>query len=142
MIERPTVVRDSHAAPRSLRAGSHPQEAPGRTPSGHVRLVSSAPLRSPPRPTAPGAIYIPLRSEPRRCSTKGCVFPASAHGRGKCSQHALEELEPTHFLSCQPTQLLLDQAKFGLPDEECDNSRARDRRRLAALREQFLEDVA
>lgn len=37
---------------------------------------------------------------------------------------------------------MLDRAKFGLPAEECDDSRARDRRRLAALREQFLEDVA
>jgi hypothetical protein len=37
--------------------------------------------------------------------------------------------------------LLLDQAKFGLPDVEGDDWRARDRRRLAALREQFLEEV-
>jgi hypothetical protein len=87
-------------------------------------------------------MFIPLSSELRRCSTKGCVFPASAHGTGKCWHHELEELEPTHFLSRQPTQLVLDQAKFGLPDEGCDNSRVRDRRRLAALREQFLEEVA
>lgn len=46
------------------------------------------------------------------------------------------------FLSCQPTMLLLDQAKFGPPDPEADYSRARDRRRLATLREEFLEEVA
>jgi hypothetical protein len=61
---------------------------------------------------------------------------------GKCWQHELEELEPTPFLSCQPTHWVLDRAKFGLPDAECDDSRARDRRRLAALREQFLDDAA
>jgi hypothetical protein len=87
-------------------------------------------------------MFIPLASEFRRCSTKGCVFPAAAHGMGKCRHHELEEREPRHFFSCQPTQLVLDRARFGLPDEECDNSRSRDRRRLAALREQFLEDVA
>ena len=142
MIEHPTVVRASQGVARSLHAAARPWEAPPPTRSGRGPLASPDPEPSPPPTMAPRETFIPLRSEFRRCSTKGCVFPASAHGRGKCSQHALEELEPTHFLSCQPTQLLLDRAKFGLPDEECDNSRARDRRRLAALREQFLEDVA
>jgi hypothetical protein len=142
MIERPTVVRASHAAARSWSTGAPPGEAPARTPSDHGRPVSSDRPRSPLRPMAPGTMFIPLRSELRRCSTKGCVFPASAHGTGKCWHHELEELEPTHFLSRQPTQLVLDRAKFGLPDEEWDSSGARDRRRLAALREQFIEDVA
>jgi hypothetical protein len=142
MIERPIVLRDSQAAARALRAGLHPREAPRRALSGHVRLASSDPLRSPPRLKASVGISLPLRSELSRCSTKGCVFPASPHGAGKCWHHELEELEPAHFLSRQPTQFVLDQAKFGLPDQECDASGARDRRRLAALREQFLEDVA
>jgi hypothetical protein len=77
-----------------------------------------------------------------RCSEKGCIFPATESGTGKCLLHDLEEREPALFLSCQPTMLLLDQAKFGLPDPEADYSRARDRRRLATLREEFLEEVA
>jgi hypothetical protein len=36
--------------------------------------------------------------------------------------------------------LLLDRAKFGLPDHEPDDSRARDRRRFAMLREARLEE--
>lgn len=77
-----------------------------------------------------------------RCSEKGCIFPATKSGTGKCLLHGLEESEPVLFLSCQPTMLLLDQAKFGPPDPEADYSRARDRRRLATLREEFLEEVA
>jgi hypothetical protein len=39
--------------------------------------------------------------------------------------------------------LLLDQAKFGLPDSEPDDARLRDRHRLAAERIKFLlEDAA
>jgi hypothetical protein len=38
--------------------------------------------------------------------------------------------------------LLLDQAKFGLPDAEPDDSRVRDRHRLATERLQMLGDAA
>jgi hypothetical protein len=39
--------------------------------------------------------------------------------------------------------LLLDQARFGLPDTEPDDGRVRDRHRLAEERYQFmLEDAA
>jgi hypothetical protein len=38
--------------------------------------------------------------------------------------------------------LLLDQAKFGLPDSEPDDSRVRDRHRLAAQRAFMLGDAA
>jgi hypothetical protein len=39
--------------------------------------------------------------------------------------------------------LLLDQAKFGLPDSEPDDGRVRDRHRLASERVRFmLEDAA
>jgi len=81
-------------------------------------------------------------SAPSRCREKGCIFPATRLSPGKCLLHYLEEREPALFLSCQPTMLLLDQAKFGLPEVEGDDWRARDRRRLAALREEFLEEVA
>ena len=142
MIERPIAILDPQAAGRSMRAASHPHQAPRRTGSGHVRPASSDPLRFPVRIRVPGKISLPLRSELPRCSTKGCVFPASPGGAGRCLYHEIEELEPVHFASRQPTQWVLEQAKFGLPDEECDASAARDRRRLAALRERFLEDVA
>jgi hypothetical protein len=84
----------------------------------------------------------PAQSAPSRCREKGCIFPATPLSPGKCLLHYLEECEPALFLSCQPTTLLLDRAKFGLPDIEGDDWRARDRRRLAALREKFLEEVA
>jgi hypothetical protein len=38
----------------------------------------------------------------------------------------------------QPSSLLLDQAKFGLPDTEPDDWRVQDRNRLAAERVRFL----
>jgi hypothetical protein len=142
MIEHHSVVRTSRAAATSLPSGPHPWAGHLRTPSSHVLPASPDPAPTALRTRAARGMSIPLASEFRRCSTKGCVFPAAVQGMGKCWLHQLEELEPRHFLSCQPTQLVLDQAKFGLPDEECDNSRVRDRRRLAALREQFLEDVA
>jgi hypothetical protein len=142
MIERPIVIRALHAAATSLHAGSRPWESNARAPADCGDVGPSDAPAGPPRPTVPETILIPLRSGLQRCSTKGCVFPASARATGKCRLHEFEELEPAHFLSRQPTQLLLDRAKFGPPDEVCDSSGARDRRRLAALREQFLEDVA
>jgi hypothetical protein len=142
MIERPITILDPPVAGRSMRAASHPHQVPRRAPSGRIRPGACDPPRFPIHISVPGRICAPLRSELRRCSTKGCVFPASPLGTGRCLYHELEELEPVHFASRQPTQWVLDQAKFGLPDEECGASAARDRRRLAALREQFLEDVA
>jgi hypothetical protein len=38
--------------------------------------------------------------------------------------------------------LLLDRARFDVPDSEPDDTRAHDRRRLAAAREAFLEEAA
>jgi hypothetical protein len=78
-----------------------------------------------------------------RCCHKGCVFPARRGGRGECVYHRRQALEPGCFQSQQPSFLLLDQAKFGLPDSEPDDGRVRDRHRLAAERVQFmLGDVA
>jgi hypothetical protein len=77
-----------------------------------------------------------------RCCQKGCVFPAQPGGGGECAYHRREFIEPVCFQSQQPTFLLLDQAKFGLPDEEPDDGRFRDRHRLAAERVRFmLEDT-
>jgi hypothetical protein len=77
-----------------------------------------------------------------RCREKGCIFPVLVPGETKCAHHQLEESEPKHFLSLQPTNFLLAQAKFGLPDHDYDYSRNRDRRRLAAQRERQWEEVA
>jgi len=80
---------------------------------------------------------------PSRCDEKGCVFPAAGPGKKKCLAHGRAESEPKHFGSFQPTMLLLDRAKFGLPgpDSEPDDSKARDRQRWVAEREAFLEEV-
>ncbi len=75
-----------------------------------------------------------------RCSEKGCVFPASSKGSGKCSYHLHQQEEPTLFHSHQPTGLLLDPAR-SMPTERGDTgSRKRDRRRMAAIWEQFQSD--
>jgi hypothetical protein len=73
-----------------------------------------------------------------RCCQKACVFPAQAGGHGECVYHRRQSLEPDCFQSQQPSFLLLDQAKFGLPDREPDDSRVRDRHRLAEERVEFV----
>ncbi len=73
-----------------------------------------------------------------RCSEKGCVFPASS-GSGRCSYHMHQQEEPVLFCSHQPTGLLLDPARMA-PEKEYDGSRKRDRRRMAAIWEQFQSD--
>jgi hypothetical protein len=57
---------------------------------------------------------------------------------GECFYHQLQRLEPGFFESRQPTMLLLDQAKFGLPDSEPEDSRVVDRHRLATERAEFV----
>lgn len=75
-----------------------------------------------------------------RCSEKGCVFPASTQGGGKCSYHLHQEEEPVLFRSHQPTGMLLDPAR-SMPSENDDSgSRKRDRRRMATIWEQFQSD--
>lgn len=75
-----------------------------------------------------------------RCSEKGCVFPASPKGSGKCSYHFHQQEEPALFHSHQPTGLLLDPAR-SMPTERDDaDSHKRDRRRMAAIWEQFQSD--
>ncbi len=73
-----------------------------------------------------------------RCCQKGCVFPARADADGECAYHRRQSLDPVCFQSQQPTFLLLDQAKFGLPDSEPDDGRVRDRHRLASERVRLM----
>jgi hypothetical protein len=75
-----------------------------------------------------------------RCSEKGCVFPASSQREGKCSYHLHQQEEPRLFRSHQPTGLLLDPARRTPDGKDYDSSRSRDRRRLAAIWEQFQSD--
>lgn len=75
-----------------------------------------------------------------RCSEKGCVFPASSQGNGKCTYHLHQQEEPVLFRSHQPTGLLLDPARSTPTERDDSGSRKRDRRRMAAIWEQFQSD--
>ena len=125
-------VRVLHAAsPRTASDRLHNPAAAGRPPlKPHASLrEQTAALRR--------EQFLP------RCCQKGCVFPAQPGGDGECAYHRRQSLEPGCFQSQQPTFLLLDQAKFGLPDSEPDDGRIRDRHRLAAEHVRFmLEDAA
>ena len=116
-------------APPPLQRGSgrlHRAAAGGRPP-----LEPHASLRA-----HPGALRRELFLP--RCCQKGCVFPAHPGGDGECAYHRRQSLEPDCFQSQQPTFLLLDQARFGLPDSEPDDERFRDRHRLAEERFRFM----
>lgn len=76
---------------------------------------------------------------PARCSEKGCVFPGAPGAGGKCVHHLRQSREPILFASYQPTRAVLDRGRFEIPDEEVDTSRTHDRRKMAAIREAFLE---
>ena len=120
-----------HPPPQRASAKPRAVVASGRPP-----LASHASLRTQPGVLRP-ELFLP------RCCQKGCVFPAQPCGHGECAYHLRQALEPDCFQSQQPSFLLLDQAKFGLPDSEPDDGRVRDRHRLALERVQFmLEDAA
>lgn len=72
-----------------------------------------------------------------RCQEKGCVFPAAPSGAGRCEYHERQRIEPVLFSSQQPSNLLLERAKFGPADPEPDDARRRERRKLAMLWEEF-----
>ena len=75
-----------------------------------------------------------------RCGEKGCIFPASPGGGGKCVHHYRQEREPSMYLSKQPTWAALEQNRFVEPREELVfGSRGADRRRFDAERESFFE---
>ena len=57
-----------------------------------------------------------------------------------CRRHGLEKSEAMHFQSHQPSQLLELAAPFGIAEMELDDSRHRDRERLASARRAFLLD--
>lgn len=92
------------------------------------------------RASRPGITIPPALAPDTRCSEKGCVFPAALGAHGKCLQHHRQASEPIFFSSHQPTRVVLERGRFGIPEREVDTSRNRDRRQLAAIREAFLED--
>lgn len=136
----PTVPLSSSTKPRPGDSGV---AAPPRDESEHL---PADPHGSRPTSQVDSRHAAPFSSLPgaSRCNEKGCVFPAAGPGNSKCLTHSREESEPKHFGSSQPTVLLLDRAKFGLPDPETepDDSRARDRRRELVEREAFFEDAS
>lgn len=75
-----------------------------------------------------------------RCSEKGCVFPASSRGSGRCSYHLHQQEEPFLFRSHQPSGLLLDPARSMPTEKDEGRSRKRDRQRMTAIWEQFQSD--
>lgn len=125
------------------RPGVPDETAPGRDESNHLAVdpYQDRPTSQVDSRSAGPQSDIPVAP---RCDEKGCVFPVVGPGRSKCLAHSREEYEPKHFGSSQPTVLLLDRAKYGLPDPETepDDSRARDRRRELAERAAFLEETA
>jgi len=127
---RATIESRPGPSPPDTESQKNPSPDPLGSPA------TGRPISRPVR-TLPG-----LRAAPR-CDEKGCVFPAAGSGKRKCLVHGLEEREPKHFGSFQPTMLLLDRAKYGLPDPDAepDDSRAQDRHRLAAEREAFFEEI-
>lgn len=94
-------------------------------------------FRSPVKPVLPPAsVSFPGGT---RCRQKGCVFPAGSSAGGVCHYHALEESEPKCFRSYQPSRLLLENAKFGIPYAGFVDDRARDRRLLTTMHENVDE---
>jgi hypothetical protein len=98
-------------------------------------------------PTLPlGVLSLPARPPvalqsraPARCVERGCVFPVHRTS-SRCLHHDRQLKEPALYQSFQPTSAVVDRGRFGVPGEEVDDSRFRDRKRLASQREAFLDD--
>lgn len=125
-------------------------------PSGETARPQLAITCSPQRPVGPltgwsptpplGVLAPPARTPvalqtraPARCVERGCVFPAQGNSC-RCLHHERQLREPTLYQSFQPTSAVVDRGKYGVAAEEIDDSRFRDRKRLASQREAFLDD--
>jgi len=96
-----------------------------------------------PRNRTPANVVPPTPPAPTpsaRCSVKGCVFPAPFPEHTECHYHELLRSEAELFQSHQPSHLLLLHAPLGVPEQEHDDSRQRDRKRQAAELEAFILD--
>ena len=116
---------------------SFPAWPPRSTPDFAAASLSSVP---PFRPPSSAPLHPPGEFAAGRCRVRGCVYPARP--TGMCLDHQRQAQEPRFFHSHQPTLLVLDQARFAVPEAEPENTRTQDRRRLAAAREAFLEEAA
>ncbi len=141
----PVCCAERRKAMQSPSTQARPWEAPLPTSAGAPLMsLSISPALPGPFTWKPAAIQTPS-PEPSplaraRCSERGCVFPASPGTEGKCLHHLRQAQEPVLFSSCQPTRAVLERSRFGVPQAEVDTSRRCDRRRMAAIREAFLED--
>ena len=127
------------AKPSTLRIPTHHVHTRHArpTPVFAVRsLRPPPPFHSPP----PVSAHTVSKFVAGRCCVRGCVYPAGP--TGMCLDHQRQAQEPRFFQSHQPTMLVLDQARFGVPDSDLDDTRSHDRRRLAAAREVFWEEAA
>jgi hypothetical protein len=136
-----------------MKGSLHPLPSTGAQASGNPLPRNSAggkplPLDAPEEafhlwvwtPAAEPKLAITATAD-QRCSVKGCVFPAASNAR-TCLQHERQLHEPSLFSSRQPSLLLLDHGKFDVPDSASEPSRTHDRRRLAKIREDFLDGAA
>jgi len=127
-VSRPVVVQAAatpeQAGPAAISAGEADQN----------RRLSAACVEAREMPAATLSAL--------RCNEKACVFPAKPGTLGKCLYHQRQLHEPAMFHSLQPSRLLLEHAKFGLPECEPTDTRAADRRRLATQRQAFLWEEA
>jgi len=120
---------------------------PSSVASSPDKAVSGAPPEALPAGVATAPPPDPAETTPSspmggRCREKGCVFPAAPTLRQTCLYHDRQLREPKFFRSRQPTTLVLGQAIFSQPETESEDTRQRDRRRLYAQREAFLEEAA
>ena len=125
--------------PASLRIPTHHFHARHTRPTAGFAVRS---LRPPPifHFPSPAPCHPVGRCVAGRCGVRGCIFPAGS--TGMCLDHHRQAHEPCFFHSHQPTMLVMDQARFDVPDSAPDNTRTHDRRRLAAARAAFLEEAA
>lgn len=76
----------------------------------------------------------------KRCSEKGCVFPAARPDSEFCVHHRRQESEPELFRSWQPTWLVIHRST-GPDGTASPRSRAHDRFRLAAQSKAFRQGI-
>jgi len=66
----------------------------------------------------------------RRCSVKACPFPTADNRERECAHHHRMRTHPKCFESQTCSFAMLTQAIYGLPTQEPDDGRMRDRNRL------------
>jgi hypothetical protein len=90
--------------------------------------------------SAPSAASDPATARERRCSEKGCVFPAIRSDSAFCEHHRRQQTEPELFRSWQPTWLVIHRSAD--PDgSAASRSRSHDRFRLAAQSKAFQQGI-